>query len=83
MAVRSDGSSGIPARVPGSCAAVPIRWDVSLDEFDHRKTGYALEGKHAGMKCAPKQCSGCHEDIHGGQFATGRSRETARAATLR
>ncbi len=30
---------------------VPIRWDVSLDEFDHRKTGYPLEGSHAGLKC--------------------------------
>ena len=30
---------------------VPIRWDVSLDEFDHRRTGYALEGGHAGLKC--------------------------------
>jgi hypothetical protein len=33
---------------------VPIRWDVSLDEFDHGKTGYALEGGHARLKCA--QC---------------------------
>jgi hypothetical protein len=31
---------------------VPIRWDVSLDEFDHRKTGYPLEGGHTGLKCA-------------------------------
>lgn len=30
---------------------VPIRWDVSLDEFDHRKTGYPLEGGHMGLKC--------------------------------
>src|SRR5450432_463826 len=30
---------------------VPIRWDVSLDEFDHRKAGYPLEGGHAGLKC--------------------------------
>ena len=30
---------------------VPTRWDVSLDEFDHRKTGYPLEGAHAGLKC--------------------------------
>ena len=33
---------------------VPIRWDVSLDEFDHRETGYPLEGKHAGLEC--KKC---------------------------
>jgi Cytochrome c7 and related cytochrome c len=30
---------------------VPIRWDVSLDEFDHRKAGYPLEGGHLGLKC--------------------------------
>ncbi len=33
---------------------VPIRWDVSLDEFDHRKTGYPLDGGHARLKCT--QC---------------------------
>lgn len=38
---------------------VPIRWDVSLDEFNHRKTGYALEGKHAGLKCER-----CHTPDH-------------------
>jgi len=31
---------------------VPIRWDVSLEDFDHRKTGYPLEGGHTGLKCA-------------------------------
>ena len=30
---------------------VPIRWDVSLEDFDHRKTGYPLEGGHSGLKC--------------------------------
>ena len=76
---------------------VPIRWDVSLDEFDHRKTGYPLEGGHAGLECRrchnaqhvstsarrairvrdlsrtylglTRECSGCHEDEHGGQLA--------------
>ncbi len=30
---------------------VPIRWDVDLDEFDHGKTGYVLEGSHRGVPC--------------------------------
>ncbi|MBZ5618267.1 MAG: hypothetical protein LAQ69_05950 [Acidobacteriia bacterium] len=30
---------------------VPIRWDVSKEEFDHRKAGYPLEGGHVGLKC--------------------------------
>jgi hypothetical protein len=30
---------------------VPIRWDVDLSDFDHLKTGYALEGAHARLKC--------------------------------
>lgn len=30
-----------------------IKWDVK--SFDHKQTGYALEGKHAGLTC-----SGCH-----------------------
>lgn len=33
---------------------VPIRWDVSLDEFDHGKTGYPLTGGHAHLRC--RQC---------------------------
>ena len=31
-----------------------IRWDPSLEKFDHQKTGYALEGKHAALEC--QQC---------------------------
>lgn len=31
-----------------------VRWEPSLSAFDHRKTGYVLEGKHAGPTCA--QC---------------------------
>jgi hypothetical protein len=38
---------------------VPTRWDVSLDDFDHRKTGYPLEGGHAHLKCAV-----CHLPEH-------------------
>ena len=40
---------------------VPIRWDVPVEEFDHSKTGYALEGGHLGLSCrkchAPKNIS--------------------------
>ena len=32
-------------------AFVPIRWDVDLEDFDHRKTGYRLEGRHRGLEC--------------------------------
>ncbi len=28
-----------------------IRWEPSLKGFDHSKTGYVLEGKHAGLAC--------------------------------
>jgi hypothetical protein len=31
-----------------------IRWEPSLKEFDHSKTGYPLEGKHAAVAC--KRC---------------------------
>jgi hypothetical protein len=30
---------------------VLIRWEPSLERFDHNKTGWPLEGKHAGVKC--------------------------------
>ena len=38
---------------------VPVHWDVPLDEFDHRKTGYPLDGGHAHLKC-----SQCHNPDH-------------------
>jgi hypothetical protein len=38
---------------------VPILWDVSLDQFDHRKTGYPLEGGHAHL-----DCKRCHSPEH-------------------
>ena len=28
-----------------------IKWPKSRDEFDHRETGYTLEGKHSGLAC--------------------------------
>ncbi|HYL93068.1 MAG TPA: hypothetical protein VEW69_07905 [Alphaproteobacteria bacterium] len=31
-----------------------VRWEPSQEKFDHTKTGYALEGKHAGLTC--RQC---------------------------
>jgi len=33
---------------------VPIRWDVDVEQFDHRQTGYPLEGAHKGLTC--KKC---------------------------
>ena len=36
-----------------------IKWDIRT--FDHRQTGYALEGKHAGL-----ECSRCHTAQHVG-----------------
>jgi len=36
-----------------------IHWEPSLKNFDHRQTGYALEGKHAGIECGK-----CHAPAH-------------------
>lgn len=36
-----------------------IKWEPSLRQFDHSKTGWALEGKHAGLDCAR-----CHTAAH-------------------
>ncbi len=38
---------------------MPIRWDVDLDQFDHRQTGYPLEGSHKGLACQK-----CHATQH-------------------
>jgi hypothetical protein len=34
-----------------------VKWDIK--KFDHKQTGYALEGKHAGLECAK-----CHTPQH-------------------
>ena len=36
-----------------------IRWEPSKEKFDHRLTGYKLEGKHANL-----QCEKCHTPSH-------------------
>jgi hypothetical protein len=36
-----------------------IHWEPSLKQFDHRLTGYNLEGKHAGVACEK-----CHTPSH-------------------
>jgi hypothetical protein len=37
----------------------------------HRPADPGLGIKSVAFRSAPKLCSGCHEDIHAGQFATG------------
>lgn len=36
-----------------------IRWDPSREKFDHKLTGYSLEGKHAAVACDK-----CHTPAH-------------------
>ena len=36
-----------------------IRWDPSLERFDHAKTGWPLQGKHAAVSCQQ-----CHTAAH-------------------
>ena len=36
-----------------------IRWEPSLEKFDHKLTGYRLEGKHANLACEK-----CHTTAH-------------------
>jgi hypothetical protein len=36
-----------------------VHWDVPIAKFDHRRTGYLLEGKHAALSC-----SACHQPAH-------------------
>ena len=36
-----------------------IRWEPSLEAFDHTKMGYPLEGRHAGLGC-----KSCHKPEH-------------------
>lgn len=36
-----------------------VHWETPVEKFDHRKTGYVLEGKHAGLACKT-----CHQPEH-------------------
>ena len=36
-----------------------VRWETPLAAFDHRKTGYTLEGRHARLNCR-----NCHQETH-------------------
>ncbi len=65
----------------------PAGWKqlrIAEGSFDHAKTHYPLEGRHAGVACAKchtggdfgkfktadlTRCTTCHEDYHAGQFA--------------
>ena len=40
-----------------------LHWDPSPAKFDHAKTGFALDGKHAGLTCAK-----CHNGTNIGQL---------------
>lgn len=52
----------------------PLLWsEASLKEFDHRRTGYPLEGRHAGLTC--NQC-------HSAQHVAGAERKTIKMTDL-
>ena len=60
---------------------VSFRNVKGLDNFDHSKTGYPLEGMHVNVDCKEchktnytnpvkhKRCTDCHDDYHEGEFA--------------
>lgn len=64
-----------------SCHSTASWLRVKRADFDHKRTGYPLEGRHATVACdgchhpgAPrplryKHCTDCHRDAHFGQLA--------------
>jgi hypothetical protein len=80
FACHSDPHEG---RLGNACAQCHTtnRWSEIAEAFDHSKTRYALEGKHASVQCAGchpagydrgtmpafARCTDCHADPHGGQ----------------
>ncbi|MFN7923612.1 MAG: cytochrome c3 family protein [Bryobacteraceae bacterium] len=74
------------AEFRGSCESchVTAGWKALRQHsgFDHQRTKFPLQGKHAELTCfrchkstnfsqpiAHEKCGDCHEDIHGGQFS--------------
>lgn len=64
-----------------SCHTVAAWSEINRSGFDHRRTGYPLEGRHARVACedchrpgrpmkiaGAERCASCHADPHGGQF---------------
>lgn len=69
-------------KLPGDCASCHTEVDWHRTGFDHARTHFPLEGKHAEALCvachkdawyeAPTECIGCHEagDIHRGTMGS-------------
>lgn len=75
LAAPPKGHSGQPTR----CAACHSTASWSDSRFDHAKTGFRLEGRHAQTGCkachpvdfqraVPAACGGCHVDVHAGEL---------------
>ena len=72
------------------CSACHQETTFAQARFDH-STSFPLTGKHASIGCAtcharssgkpvryagaPTACTGCHDDVHGGQFETAKRRD--------
>jgi hypothetical protein len=87
LGVVSRAADAPPVNYPhgkfrGDCTQchTPERWTPVRPgaRFDHAKTGFALEGAHAAVKCrachenldfsqSKRQCASCHEDPHHGE----------------
>jgi hypothetical protein len=77
---RDDAHHG---RLGSDCARCHDETAWRKAEFDHARTGFALDGKHAQVACAlchpgerykdtPRDCATCHvlDDVHKGRFGT-------------
>lgn len=59
-----------------------VRLDSQVPGFTHERTGFALDGRHAGLDCArchkgrlkyhglSARCAACHDDRHAGQLGS-------------
>lgn len=82
-------NAGLHARVPQECAFCHREHqgrfhnliELDVETFDHKMTGWPLEGRHAILKCGAchtkgsyllykTECVDCHQDIHLGQLGT-------------
>jgi hypothetical protein len=70
------------AKQPTRCAACHTAEGWDRVTFDHARTGFPLEGAHAGAPCrgchresdfkaaVPRACVACHRDVHAGRLGT-------------
>lgn len=74
----STPPQGAP-KPPTPCAACHVEASWKKVSYNHQKSGFPIRGRHKKVACAachkpaqnpPRDCAGCHNDVHRGRLGT-------------